>query len=274
MKGMPTKDFTVEFWAQTPAFNATASEAGLQNFRNFFSYATHLPESSPAFCEAPSEASAWSLLVHSDYACERWTEVSVVPCHSFTLWNHLRTITSDINLCVCERGEGGGGGEVTWSHGGMNCHHHLDYLREDGGCVKNVVTLKRHMIMLHTVHVFFFSSCHGVEESGPHIEFTSTKMTEHYKSNAFIPLAGSDISSDVFVDDAIRIEKYYREYRGSASLGDLSVHTAGALSVHINANRDGNGQRFDHWLDYAVGWCCSLPLLGFCFCLVLCCGGY
>jgi hypothetical protein len=66
--------------------------------------------------------------------------------------------------------------------------------------------------------------------------------------------AGSGISTDAFVDDAIRIEKYYKEYRGTASLEDLDVRTSGALSIHINANRDGNGQRFDHWLDYAVGW--------------------
>lgn len=29
---------------------------------------------------------------------------------------------------------------------------------------------------------------------------------------------------------------------------------AGSISVHINANREGNGKRYDHWIDYAVGW--------------------
>lgn len=58
------------------------------------------------------------------------------------------------------------------------------------------------------------------------------------------------------MDDAIRIEKYHKDYRGSSSLDRIEVPTAGSLSVHINANRDGNGQRFDHWLDFAVGWCC------------------
>ena len=25
--------------------------------------------------------------------------------------------------------------------------------------------------------------------------------------------------------------------------------------MHINSNRNGNGRRFENWLDYAVGWC-------------------
>lgn len=29
----------------------------------------------------------------------------------------------------------------------------------------------------------------------------------------------------------------------------------GSVSVHINANREGNGKRYDHWLDFGVGWC-------------------
>lgn len=28
----------------------------------------------------------------------------------------------------------------------------------------------------------------------------------------------------------------------------------GSISVHINANREGNGKRYDHWIDFAVGW--------------------
>jgi hypothetical protein len=58
----------------------------------------------------------------------------------------------------------------------------------------------------------------------------------------------------VFVDDAIRIEKYYKEFKDTRTLGGLDVSTIGSVSIHINANRDGNGQRFDHWIDYAVHW--------------------
>ncbi len=59
----------------------------------------------------------------------------------------------------------------------------------------------------------------------------------------------------VFTDDAIRIEKYYDEYGRTAALKYLDVDTKGSLSVHINSNRNGNGRRFENWLDYAVGWC-------------------
>ena len=61
----------------------------------------------------------------------------------------------------------------------------------------------------------------------------------------------------MFTDDAIRIEKYYEEYGGASQLHFLDVRTAGAVSVHINSNRDGNGRRFENWLDYAVGWCAA-----------------
>lgn len=32
------------------------------------------------------------------------------------------------------------------------------------------------------------------------------------------------------------------------------VSTAGSVSVHINANRQGNGGNNDHWADFAVSW--------------------
>ena len=61
----------------------------------------------------------------------------------------------------------------------------------------------------------------------------------------------------VFTDDAIRIEKYYDGYGRTAALKYLDVDTEGSLSVHVNSNRNGNGRRFENWLDYAVGWCGS-----------------
>merc|ERR1711907_178722 len=30
--------------------------------------------------------------------------------------------------------------------------------------------------------------------------------------------------------------------------------TVGTISVHINANRQGNGYKFDNWIDFAVDW--------------------
>lgn len=73
--------------------------------------------------------------------------------------------------------------------------------------------------------------------------------------------AGDSLSKAVFADDAILIEKYMRDYAGTQWVDFEDVHTQGSLSVHVNANRDGNGQRYDHWLDFAVQWYGSLGCL-------------
>lgn len=49
MVGMPDKDFTVEFWAKTPAYN---NEAPVHNpIADLFTYATHIPEAA-SICES------------------------------------------------------------------------------------------------------------------------------------------------------------------------------------------------------------------------------
>ena len=65
------------------------------------------------------------------------------------------------------------------------------------------------------------------------------------------------MSDSVFTDDAIRIEKYYDEFRKKADLKGLDIETRGSITVHINSNRDGNGRHYENWLDYAVQWCAS-----------------
>ena len=60
-----------------------------------------------------------------------------------------------------------------------------------------------------------------------------------------------------FVDDAILIEKYHEEFADSYFAPGLS--TVGSVSVHVNANREGEAGRHDHWLDFAVGWCAFGP---------------
>lgn len=57
-----------------------------------------------------------------------------------------------------------------------------------------------------------------------------------------------------FIDDAILIEKYTEEFSGTHYMDYQPIKTAGSLSVHINANREGMGQANDHWLDFNVGW--------------------
>ena len=69
-----------------------------------------------------------------------------------------------------------------------------------------------------------------------------------------MPAAGTGRLDGVFVDDAIRIWKYYDQYANKSSLQYRNIDTVGSISIHINANRDGNGQNHENWLDYAVGW--------------------
>eukprot|EP01026_Neomeris_dumetosa_P051141 TRINITY_DN4496_c0_g1_i1.p1 TRINITY_DN4496_c0_g1~~TRINITY_DN4496_c0_g1_i1.p1 ORF type:complete len:1030 (-),score=176.63 TRINITY_DN4496_c0_g1_i1:568-3657(-) len=57
-----------------------------------------------------------------------------------------------------------------------------------------------------------------------------------------------------FIDDAIRIERYLSEFQGSRYLSTAKVGTKGSISIHINANRQGNGKAFDNWLDFSTGW--------------------
>ncbi|KAK9789369.1 hypothetical protein WJX73_005379 [Symbiochloris irregularis] len=58
----------------------------------------------------------------------------------------------------------------------------------------------------------------------------------------------------VFVDDAIRVWKYYEQFSNTGQVQWQTIDTVGSLSVHINGNRDGNGQLNENWLDYAVQW--------------------
>eukprot|EP01025_Chloroclados_australasicus_P038522 TRINITY_DN3971_c0_g1_i4.p1 TRINITY_DN3971_c0_g1~~TRINITY_DN3971_c0_g1_i4.p1 ORF type:complete len:634 (+),score=46.13 TRINITY_DN3971_c0_g1_i4:276-2177(+) len=60
-----------------------------------------------------------------------------------------------------------------------------------------------------------------------------------------------------FIDDAIRIDQYMSEFKNTQYLSDPSnkrKSTRGSVSIHINANRDGNGNKFDNWIDYRVKW--------------------
>lgn len=57
MTGMPTGDFTVAFWARTPAINDLRTPGA--NQAELFSYATHLQESGGQLFQACSEARSW-----------------------------------------------------------------------------------------------------------------------------------------------------------------------------------------------------------------------
>lgn len=70
----------------------------------------------------------------------------------------------------------------------------------------------------------------------------------------FATSATSDTGAMVFIDDALLIEKYTQEFRGTDALEWQDISTAGSISVHVNANREGMGSSNDHWIDFAVGW--------------------
>lgn len=60
--------------------------------------------------------------------------------------------------------------------------------------------------------------------------------------------AGGGVTDHVFVDDAIKIEKYY--------VIDLreSYTPMSTIAVSINANPRGNDGQLDHWIDFDVDW--------------------
>jgi len=62
------------------------------------------------------------------------------------------------------------------------------------------------------------------------------------------------LSDTVFMDDAIRIERYLTEFNKTKYLKNTQISTLGAISVHINANRQGNGRHANNWVDFATEW--------------------
>ena len=71
----------------------------------------------------------------------------------------------------------------------------------------------------------------------------------------FINFAAMDPAQGVLLDDALLIERYTEEFSGTRWLDyRRDVSTKGAVSVHINANRQGMGGANDHWLDFALHW--------------------
>lgn len=69
-------------------------------------------------------------------------------------------------------------------------------------------------------------------------------------------IVGNDngFADTAFMDDAIRIERYLTEYNRSRYLHNTHISTMGAISVHINANRQGNGKEHDNWVDFPTSW--------------------
>ena len=64
----------------------------------------------------------------------------------------------------------------------------------------------------------------------------------------------ADHAETVFIDDAVRIQKYYEELRGTGRIGDLAVNTSGSVVVRINGNREGNGNTHMILLYFSVDW--------------------
>lgn len=57
------------------------------------------------------------------------------------------------------------------------------------------------------------------------------------------------------VDDAIRVDRYLHEYKGSGKLRHADdVSTAGTLRIHLNANAESSEQKQDNWMDFDTHW--------------------
>jgi len=105
----------------------------------------------------------------------------------------------------------------------------------------------------------------GMPEGDISVEFwartpainTSAKLHTWSEFFSFASMISSGSGGGVdtaFLDDAILIEKYSEEFKGTYSVEYKDIATAGSISVHINANRQGMGQAYDHWIDFNVGW--------------------
>ena len=58
-----------------------------------------------------------------------------------------------------------------------------------------------------------------------------------------------------FADDALRVERYLTEHRGSPDLPDaLDISTVGTVRVHVNSNRESNRAKEHNWVDFYTGW--------------------
>lgn len=77
---------------------------------------------------------------------------------------------------------------------------------------------------------------------------------------AMIPVSSTDplrgwMPDGYFADDAIRVDRYLHEYKGSGKLRHADdVSTAGTLRVHLNANAESNAQKQDNWVDFDTQW--------------------
>lgn len=85
-------------------------------------------------------------------------------------------------------------------------------------------------------------------DTAHHSEFLSFSSFAHHEK------AGPHQAKWQHLTDAILIEKYQTEYSGTADLNYNIFSTRGAVSVHVNANRQGNGKANDHWIDFDAQW--------------------
>ncbi len=71
---------------------------------------------------------------------------------------------------------------------------------------------------------------------------------------SYAAVSSENESAAAFLDDAILIEKYSTEYRGKSEINYQDFSTRGSISVHINSNRQGFGDKNENWVDFAVHW--------------------
>jgi len=84
---------------------------------------------------------------------------------------------------------------------------------------------------------------------------TSTAQPDVFTEFFNYAAMSSETATDtIFFDDAILIEKYSTEFRGTSDINYQDFETRGSVSVHINSKRQGMGQSNENWVDFAVHW--------------------
>ena len=76
----------------------------------------------------------------------------------------------------------------------------------------------------------------------------------HVKNVLTEGILPADQPGSAFIDDAIRIQKYYEELQGTSVIGGADISTSGSVVLRINGNREGNGHQHMILLYFATNW--------------------
>jgi cysteine-rich repeat protein len=96
--------------------------------------------------------------------------------------------------------------------------------------------------------VEFWARTPAYNENQPNV------WSELFSYAAFKGDKSSQVTDFDFLDDAILIEKYSKEFWKTKDIQYKAINTRGSISISINSNRKGMGSQNENWIDYNVGW--------------------